>query len=82
MSDLSDIRRGLQDCLSRPHEFCEYFGHQDIELLLAVVDAYRRLDEDEYLDWANAGGPNECTHGRAEGIPCPKCDRALVEASA
>ena len=25
------------------------------------------------LPWANAGGPNECVHGYAEGIKCPRC---------
>lgn len=34
-----------------------------------------------YLPWANAGGPNECQHGYAAGIPCPSCD-ATVEACA
>lgn len=34
-----------------------------------------------YLPWANAGGPNECAHGYAAGIPCPSCD-ATVEACA
>ena len=24
---------------------------------------------------AGAGGPNECKHGYADGIPCPKCDQ-------
>lgn len=28
----------------------------------------------KYLPWANAGGPNECKHGYAAGIPCPDCD--------
>jgi hypothetical protein len=28
----------------------------------------------KYMDWARAGGPNECKHGYAEGIPCPYCD--------
>ena len=27
-----------------------------------------------YLPWENAGGPNECRHGYAEGIDCPRCD--------
>lgn len=27
-----------------------------------------------YVDWADAGGPNECAHGYAEGIPCPRCE--------
>jgi len=25
------------------------------------------------VDWANAGGPNECKHGFAEGITCTRC---------
>lgn len=28
----------------------------------------------DYLHWSEAGGPNECEHGYAEGIPCPDCD--------
>ena len=28
----------------------------------------------KYLHWSEAGGPNECEHGYAEGIPCPNCD--------
>jgi hypothetical protein len=31
-------------------------------------------DKTEYLHWSVAGGPNECEHGYAEGIPCPNCD--------
>lgn len=27
-----------------------------------------------YTPWENAGGPNECEHGYAEGIPCERCD--------
>lgn len=38
--------------------------------------ARKRVEEKGYLPWAEAGGPNECTHGYAEGIPCPKCDAA------
>jgi hypothetical protein len=30
-------------------------------------------NEKSYIPWANAGGPNECEHGYAAGIPCPKC---------
>lgn len=25
------------------------------------------------IGWQNAGGPNECPHGYAAGVPCPKC---------
>lgn len=28
----------------------------------------------EYTEWSKAGGPNECKHGYAEGIPCQQCD--------
>jgi multidrug efflux pump subunit AcrA (membrane-fusion protein) len=30
----------------------------------------------KYLHWSEAGGPNECEHGYAEGIPCPQCDKS------
>jgi hypothetical protein len=33
-----------------------------------------RSAKTEYLHWSQAGGPNECEHGYAEGIPCPNCD--------
>ncbi len=26
-----------------------------------------------YMPWAESGGPNECEHGYAAGIPCPHC---------
>lgn len=32
------------------------------------------MPDKNYIPWANAGGPNECVHGYAEGIPCPQCD--------
>ena len=32
------------------------------------------MTKPEYLHWSQAGGPNECEHGYAEGIPCPNCD--------
>lgn len=25
------------------------------------------------VPWSHAGGPNECPHGYAEGVPCPAC---------
>lgn len=28
----------------------------------------------QYLRWEYAGGPNECDHEYAAGIPCPRCD--------
>lgn len=32
------------------------------------------------VGWMNAGGPNECKHGYAAGVPCVKCDSAGVAA--
>jgi hypothetical protein len=31
-------------------------------------------DKKEYLPWQYAGGPNQCKHGYAAGIPCPDCN--------
>ncbi len=31
------------------------------------------------LSWASAGGPGECPHGFAKGIPCRACDLILVQ---
>lgn len=44
----------------------------------ATVAAALRLHSDHYLRWANTGGPDECTHGYAAGIPCRKCDIGLI----
>lgn len=53
-----------------------------------TIEIFQKLSDDpptsmqppeqkpKYLDWANAGGPNECKHGYAKGIPCPQCDLA------
>ncbi len=37
-------------------------------------------DANGYLRWELAGGPNECSHGYASGIPCPQCDLARARA--
>lgn len=42
--------------------------------LRAIAEAGVRLHMAKYLPWHDAGGPNECSHGYAEGIPCPRCD--------
>lgn len=42
------------------------------------LDAALRLLADKYHPWSNSGGLNECKHGYAGGIPCPKCDRELL----
>jgi protein gp37 len=31
------------------------------------------LNLTRFVPWANAGGPNECEHGYAAGIPCVRC---------
>lgn len=40
--------------------------------------AEERLRSHKYTDWGSAGGPNECQHGFAAGIPCRLCDQLLV----
>ena len=41
------------------------------EPLLGPVDLKKWIPR--FIEWANAGGPNECSHGYAAGIPCPSC---------
>lgn len=43
-----------------------------------ALDMEQAVKPKKYLDWANAGGPNECIHGYAAGIPCPQCDGAKL----
>jgi len=45
------------------------------EPLLGPVDISKWLIK--YIPWQNAGGPNECKHGYASGIPCPDCNPSL-----
>lgn len=45
-----------------------------------VKAAAARLKEGEYIAWTGAGGPDECGHGFAAGVPCPDCDRATLDA--
>jgi hypothetical protein len=47
-----------------------------------VVAVARRIVVGKYLAWANAGGPYECKHGVAGGIPCNTCDRDYILALA
>lgn len=53
---------------------------QDLAQAKRVIEAAQRLRNHHYPHWSSAGGPNECSHGFAEGIPCPSCDDALVAA--
>jgi len=43
------------------------------EPLLGPVDLGRYMSRAQYNEWAYAGGPDECPHGYAAGIPCPLC---------
>lgn len=43
-----------------------------------ALEAANRIIKGGYLMWGNVGGPDECAHGRASGIPCPLCDKILV----
>lgn len=49
--------------------------------LREALKATQRLVDGKYLDWTNAGGPNECLHGYADGIPFRKCDIETVRAA-
>jgi len=42
--------------------------------------ARARLQAGGYVPWDQAGGPEECAHGYAEGLACPECDRETVRA--
>ncbi len=53
---------------------------QENQALRERVEAAMRLRRGKYLPWTNAGGPNECPHGRAESIPCPHCDERTFAA--
>jgi hypothetical protein len=53
----------------------------EVERLQAENKALRRLNARKYVGWADSGGPNECSHGRAAGIDCPYCDRDLAAGS-
>lgn len=41
------------------------------EPLLGPVDLGKWMPR--FISWHSAGGPNECEHGYAAGIPCPHC---------
>ena len=56
-------------------------AQREIELLKKIIGAFSRLRIGKYVSWGNAGGPNECEHGRADGIPCPTCDAEIVSAA-
>ncbi len=44
-----------------------------------VADAgNRHINYSKYLPWSKSGGPNECEHGCAAGIPCRMCDATTL----
>lgn len=58
--------------------------HPTEEAALRAYAAAKGIDlaaPAEPVPWTNAGGPNECAHGYAEGIPCPRCDEAKALAA-
>jgi hypothetical protein len=57
-------------------------GRAELEAAQAEVKRLTRLIENKYVPWTNAGGPNECEHGYATGIPCRRCDEAVAVAIA
>lgn len=50
------------------------------ELVELSKAAWRKLHYN-YLDWAYAGGTNECRHGIAAGFHCERCDILLIDAA-
>lgn len=48
--------------------------------LRRALEASERLRTNRYMPWANAGGPDQCSHKIAAGIPCRYCDEATLEA--
>ncbi len=53
-------------------------AHEQIEAAGKGLEAADRMVRGKYVPWTNAGGPNECRHGRADGIPCYECDRMAL----
>lgn len=53
----------------------------ELEEVRRALAAAGRLQNHRYIDWFNAGGPNECAHSYAEGIPCRECDKAMFAAA-
>lgn len=50
-------------------------GAGGVDCGLESVEEGRGIEMDsEYLGWEDAGGPNECEHGYADGLRCPYCD--------
>lgn len=54
---------------------------EELTKLRKFRDAVCRLKKGNYLKWESVGGPNECVHGVAAGIPCQQCDEGIVKVS-
>ncbi len=73
-------------CTDYKHDWknhkCKVCGLSDstkrIAFLEEQVKTLTRLMKNDYVDWVNAGGPNQCKHGFAAGIACRDCDLATV----
>lgn len=86
-SALEKARERLEDECQRFKE-CYRFDpeHADVRLVLdalaeaeRVADAgNRHINYSKYLPWSKSGGPNECEHGCAAGIPCRMCDATTL----
>lgn len=65
----------------RPYDSGATTGHRPTCLIVEAESVLRREalssspppTTGEKVPWSNAGGPNECAHGYAQGIPCPLC---------
>lgn len=68
--------------LGRPHAprylhalRCPAYTDPQRDCICSQLPMVERLPPGVYLSWSEAGGPNQCEHGYAFGIPCPRCDK-------
>ena len=77
----------MRDCERRSDDFHSIqplkadlqAAHTLIAKMRKILEASDRLISYQYFGWQNAGGPNECKHGIAEGIYCKRCDKLIVQ---
>ena len=68
--DLKDVyRRCKEQEATDAAELIERIGRAEANIVASV-----RLIWYRYMEWQKAGGPDECAHGYAKGIPCRACD--------
>lgn len=58
---------------NEPATLADYFKN--------AFEASERWRSYDYMAWSLAGGPDECKHGVAKGIPCRNCDAETVKAA-